>query len=237
MAYWLYKHIKAKRAASNSSSGSGKENPAKSIKLCEHQRDISLDNIGLPQDISDFATSPQPVDTNQKGWATDNAPSPGDIGPCTLCKEEKRRERIYRWKLIGGLFLPFSVQALDTTIVAGALPFIASDFRTWLYLYLFTSRPPLIYPLLTPHRPTRPAELDRYRLQPHLCHLHPSMGPGSRCLWPIRDYAGCNYLYAVRQCTLRHLANFCLPHASPWESHPRHGLCGAQHRDEDRVGG
>jgi len=36
--------------------------------------------------------------------------------------------RIYRRKLIAGLFLPFSVQALETTIIAGALPFIASDF-------------------------------------------------------------------------------------------------------------
>ena len=30
-----------------------------------------------------------------------------------------------------GLCLPFSVQALDATIIAGALPFIASDFRKY----------------------------------------------------------------------------------------------------------
>lgn len=37
----------------------------------------------------------------------------------------------YRWKLVLGLFLPFSVQALDLTIIAGALPFIASDFSKY----------------------------------------------------------------------------------------------------------
>jgi hypothetical protein len=41
---------------------------------------------------------------------------------------EKRRKRTYRWKIIFGLFSPFCLQALDTTIVASALPFIAEDF-------------------------------------------------------------------------------------------------------------
>lgn len=49
--------------------------------------------------------------------------------PCTVCREEKRAARAYAWKLVAGLFLPFSLQALDATIVAGALPFIASDFQ------------------------------------------------------------------------------------------------------------
>jgi hypothetical protein len=136
MAYLLYKHIKAKRAAaaattttatvSGSDSGPIKEKPGKPAKLCEHQRDITLDNLGMPEDMSDFATAPQPVG---KELATDGGGSPGDIGPCVLCKQEKKAARVYRWKLIAGLFFPFSVQALDTTIVAGALPFIASDFR------------------------------------------------------------------------------------------------------------
>lgn len=46
----------------------------------------------------------------------------------TRTKREKKAARMYRLKLISGLFLPFSVQALETTIIAGALPFIASDF-------------------------------------------------------------------------------------------------------------
>ena len=52
-------------------------------------------------------------------------------GKKTLTPEEaaeKRKRNIYRWKIILGLFSPFCLQALDTTIVASALPFIAKDF-------------------------------------------------------------------------------------------------------------
>ncbi|KAJ5170802.1 Major facilitator superfamily domain general substrate transporter [Penicillium coprophilum] len=41
---------------------------------------------------------------------------------------EKRRN-VYRWKIILGLFSPYCLQALDTTIIASALPFIAEDFN------------------------------------------------------------------------------------------------------------
>lgn len=43
-------------------------------------------------------------------------------------KAEKKRRNIYRWKLVLGLFGPFALQALDTTIVASALKRIAEDF-------------------------------------------------------------------------------------------------------------
>ncbi|CAI7577816.1 unnamed protein product [Penicillium palitans] len=42
---------------------------------------------------------------------------------------EKKRKNVYRWKIILGLFSPYCLQALDTTIVASALPFIAEDFN------------------------------------------------------------------------------------------------------------
>ncbi|RAL61553.1 hypothetical protein DID88_009592 [Monilinia fructigena] len=51
------------------------------------------------------------------------------IQPCKKCREEKLAARNYRIKLIIGLFFPFTIQALDTTIVASALPWIASDFN------------------------------------------------------------------------------------------------------------
>lgn len=44
---------------------------------------------------------------------------------------EKKRKNVYRWKIILGLFSPYCLQALDTTIVASALPFIAEDFGTY----------------------------------------------------------------------------------------------------------
>ena len=46
-------------------------------------------------------------------------------------QEEKRAMRRYRWRIIAGLFLPVTIHALNLTMVAGALPFIASDFRKY----------------------------------------------------------------------------------------------------------
>ncbi|KAK1753190.1 major facilitator superfamily domain, general substrate transporter [Echria macrotheca] len=42
---------------------------------------------------------------------------------------EKKRRRIYRYKIVFGLAFPFMLQALDTTIIASALPYIATDFN------------------------------------------------------------------------------------------------------------
>ncbi|KAF5714907.1 major facilitator family transporter [Fusarium globosum] len=49
-------------------------------------------------------------------------------GKCAACASEKKAARIYRWKIILGLVAPFALQALDSTIIASALPWIASDF-------------------------------------------------------------------------------------------------------------
>jgi hypothetical protein len=48
---------------------------------------------------------------------------------CDICREEQKAMKRYRWRLMIGLFFPFLLQSLDLTIIAGALPFIASDFR------------------------------------------------------------------------------------------------------------
>ncbi|TVY40815.1 Efflux pump [Lachnellula subtilissima] len=48
---------------------------------------------------------------------------------CEVCRYQKKALRKYRWKVIVGLSCPFLVQALDSTIIAGALPYIASDFH------------------------------------------------------------------------------------------------------------
>jgi len=44
---------------------------------------------------------------------------------------EKKRRRAYRWKIIIGLFGLFTLQALDTTIIASAFPYIASEFSAY----------------------------------------------------------------------------------------------------------
>lgn len=51
-------------------------------------------------------------------------------------KAQERRRRVYRWKVVLGLFAPFTLQSLDTTIIASALPFIAKDFSESLNIML-----------------------------------------------------------------------------------------------------
>lgn len=48
---------------------------------------------------------------------------------CTCVKKPKRNNTKYRIKLIAGLVLPYFLASLDLTVVATALPFIASHFR------------------------------------------------------------------------------------------------------------
>jgi hypothetical protein len=49
-------------------------------------------------------------------------------GRCQICRQEQLAARRYRVRLIIGIFFPFALQALDTTIVASALSRVASEF-------------------------------------------------------------------------------------------------------------
>ena len=68
---------------------------------------------------------------------------------------KKKQMTSYRLKVIFGLAAPFALQALDTTIIASALPFIATDFGKQKPFPL----PPLPKPLFqaNPHAQTRSA--------------------------------------------------------------------------------
>ncbi|CRK18503.1 hypothetical protein BN1723_011602 [Verticillium longisporum] len=68
------------------------------------------------------STSPQPTDTPSKACRHGISPR------CEVCVAARRAQLTYRWKIILGLFLPFTVSALDVTIIASALPWIAADF-------------------------------------------------------------------------------------------------------------
>jgi hypothetical protein len=111
----------------------------KAPKLCVHQRTTiqagSSQNQQEASQRGDDSTNvaensiAEPDQIQQK---TEIVPSTEEVAltaSCTICEAEKKTARRYRWKLIAGLFLPFTVQALDTTIVASAFPFIASEFR------------------------------------------------------------------------------------------------------------
>ena len=129
MAYLLYKYIKGKRQARNNRESVERpsehqlhmsqksEAPLQLPPFHERQHDTEsgIEGISSQQDMRDK--------TQIKGQAKVDSTAPDSTS-----KEEERAARRYRWKLIAGLTLPFSVQALDATIIAGALPFIASDF-------------------------------------------------------------------------------------------------------------
>lgn len=52
----------------------------------------------------------------------------GVVGKCETCTSEKSRARKYRWKILFCLMPSFFLASLDLTIVATALPFMASYF-------------------------------------------------------------------------------------------------------------
>ncbi|KUJ15382.1 MFS general substrate transporter [Mollisia scopiformis] len=96
---------------------------------CEHQRPVG--------NIEDGFTNTNALPDNQdiplnETKANKEAVHGSDVldgTKCAICKDEQRAMRKYRLKLMVGLFLPFMVQSLDATIIASALPFIASDFH------------------------------------------------------------------------------------------------------------
>lgn len=106
-----YQPIKPTKAGKPTKSGKKHE--------CIHSRNVSQ----ISESAMELTAYPGgPPEIHEKTDMGDTS------SPCTECKEAKRAARIYRWRIISGLFVPFLVQSLDVTIIAGALPFIASDF-------------------------------------------------------------------------------------------------------------
>jgi hypothetical protein len=47
---------------------------------------------------------------------------------CSECMADKKRARVYRWKVLVSLVIPNIMASMDLTIIATALPIIASHF-------------------------------------------------------------------------------------------------------------
>lgn len=47
---------------------------------------------------------------------------------CSECTAERKRRRVYRWKLIASILFPAFLASIDATIIAPAFPSIASEF-------------------------------------------------------------------------------------------------------------
>jgi hypothetical protein len=107
-------------------------------------------------------------------------------GRCQLCRQEQLAARGYRIRLITGasqfpehsrpvhclgevgIFFPFALQALDTTIVASALSRVASDFGE--YLPISTDMP------IDCTRRTKTDELHHLDVQSVFCYIYPLLG-------------------------------------------------------------
>lgn len=105
MAYYLYKKIRDKRQANASPSQQEYYN------------------------LSERAEGPTSTFQNQRdSTGSGDAFLSSNMNDQGANKANKRKMRIYRWRLIIGLFFPCMVESLNQTIVATALPFIGSDF-------------------------------------------------------------------------------------------------------------
>ena len=121
MAYYLYNKIKAHRQQASTGSQQSAhemmsaEQQVSPTRLTEEQPSHNRDSTNRPE-------SQEKIHGQGRSENHDEAPEE------TITAEEKKTANRYRWKLVIGLVLPFSVQALDVTIIASAIPFIASDF-------------------------------------------------------------------------------------------------------------
>ncbi|CAD6445439.1 e91f15f3-b776-412b-b345-d69a89be1e64 [Sclerotinia trifoliorum] len=126
MAIYLFKKWKATKE--NPSTPSGPSTKPESSKPCKHRNNV----LGLTSEEQDSAIPLESQARNVEGKeGTQNESQIGISydGPSTLCEQDKKALSRYRWRLTAGLMLPYMVQGLDLTIIAGALPFIASDFN------------------------------------------------------------------------------------------------------------
>lgn len=139
MAFLLYKYveksIQKKRASKKQAAGSFEDhlNPPNEFSPAKSDATGSTAETrqGIDNASSEQSEKPKSTETSgeENGKSQTGEPEPGVESPVVeRTKEEKKAMRLYRWKLVAGLFLPFSLQALETTVLAGAYPFIASDF-------------------------------------------------------------------------------------------------------------
>lgn len=135
---FIYKAIKKRRAENQAGSEHVVNSEENEKKLCSHRQESKNQSLASPLILNEstqayirpeagYLEPRQPeaflesTDTNQQSQTQAS-------GPCELCKKEKHDARVYRWKLIAGLLLPYFLASVDLTIVAAALPFIASHF-------------------------------------------------------------------------------------------------------------
>ncbi|KAL2379198.1 hypothetical protein RJZ90_005461 [Blastomyces dermatitidis] len=118
------------RARQHPEERADKAEKAKQKRPCRHQRRNQIQATELdPVPFDESGNQHDPTSANllsSPDPAHEQIPS---NGPCEKCKKEKHDARVYRSKLIAGLVFPYFLASVDLTIVASAMPFIASHFN------------------------------------------------------------------------------------------------------------
>lgn len=107
----------------------------KSPPSCVHQLEASLEDpqVTKAKDLGGNHISPASVAEDTQDGLNVLTQVNTSEEQCQTCRKKQLAARRYRIKIIVGLFFPFALQALDVTIIASALPWIASDFRRFAF--------------------------------------------------------------------------------------------------------
>lgn len=126
---FIKKQIHAKRHPEEVTETNESER-AKKKRPCRHQRRNQNQETELDPVRLDETGEADPANTTLLSVPYPPSEQDRPNGPCPKCKQEKHDARIYRSKLIAGLVFPYFLASVDLTIVASAMPFIASHFST-----------------------------------------------------------------------------------------------------------
>ncbi|KAG7294164.1 hypothetical protein NEMBOFW57_004233 [Staphylotrichum longicolle] len=121
--YLAYKYARKRYRERQESKAADQSLPGKTTPTASNNGVLSDERAGLTvSSLPPTRDGPSP---------TLESPAIADTEPKETPEEraDKKRRRKYRLKIILGLFAPFTLQALDTTIIASALKFIADDFN------------------------------------------------------------------------------------------------------------
>ncbi len=184
MCIYLFYQFRKRRNRNGRSTSSRSKEPsqAKQAPPCEHQI-AAASHLGPDGILGGFDYQQLPA--GQRGSKY-----------CPECIIEKRRATIYKWKVIVALVVPNIMASMDMTILATALPTIASHFCK----YILLSQKALSS-LIDHCSRTSAVQLDRDCVHPGVNFVNPAVWADRRRVRPAFSHPGIDLLRADRQCT------------------------------------
>lgn len=132
---------------------------------------------------------------------------------CPVCVKEKSAARRYRWKIIFCLLPAFLDSSLDLTVIATALPRIASHFSK-------SRRAMQPTPANQSSRQVQSTQLDRHCIYIDLDSFHSCLRPAGRYFWSICRHHVLRLGSGHWQCLM--CLGPCMGSLAPWAITARH---------------